>query len=261
VATQAQKTVVPAFRSERSVARYSLAARSLPKAERSIPSVGPWWTMVLGVPLFLRTLLRLVFFCAHWHKGPPITLRETIPSNLSGCLSVDGRETYITCLDCGKKFAYNHKTRRLVDYWGVRDAEALAGVRRRLDGFFLGVRGLAARINRLNMRVPTGELGKSVHRIASLTKGQWIKFTLVDCRYMPGPSIKPKPNPNPIPGVNGDDAGLTVYAERLAVYAKHGGASGIKRKSLWHWFLEMLVGEWRLILRDFGVSNGVRRRD
>src|SRR5882762_12013271 len=98
--------------------------------------------MFLGVPLFLRTLFRLVLVCRHRHKGPPITLREPTPSNLPGCRSVDGRGTYITCLDCGQKFAYNHKTGRLVDFcvmdapeiyqstgllvdfWGIHDAEA-----------------------------------------------------------------------------------------------------------------------------------------
>jgi hypothetical protein len=254
VLTQAQKTVAPAFRSKRSVARYSVATRSLPKAERALPNAGPWWNMVFGVPLFLRTLLRLVFFCAHWHKGPPITLRETSASNLSGCPSVDGRKTYITCLDCGKKFAYNHKTRRLVDYWGIRDAEALAGVRRGFDGFFSGIRSLAAGINRLNTRVSMSKLGSPVERLASSAKGQWTKYTTLDCRYMRGPSIRPKTSPNPMPGLSGDHAGLIVHAER-------GGASRIIRKSRWHWFLEMLVGEWRLILRDFGVSSGATGRD
>jgi hypothetical protein len=85
---------------------------------------------------------------------------------------VYGRGTYITCLDCGQKFAFNHKTRRLVDFWGIHDAEALAGVRRRVVGFFSPLRGLAARIGRLNVRIPMSELVSSVRRLGILTKGQ-----------------------------------------------------------------------------------------
>jgi hypothetical protein len=33
----------------------------------------------------------------------------------------------------------------MVDFWGIRDAEALAGVRRRLEGFFSPLRGIAPR--------------------------------------------------------------------------------------------------------------------
>ena len=173
--TQAQKIVGPACRSERSVARYRVAARSLPEAERSLPSAEPWWSLVLGAPLFLRTLLRLVFICPHWHKSLAITLRETRPFNLSGRRTVDGRETHVTCLDCGQKFAYNQKSRRMVDFWGVHDAEALAGVRRRLDGFFSSLGGLAARIDRPKMRVSMSEHVRSVLRTAILKKGQWIE--------------------------------------------------------------------------------------
>ena len=172
---QPQKKVARAYRIEGSIVLHRAAARSLFKAERSLLRAEPWWSMVFGAPLFLRTLLRLVFVCSHRHKGPPITLRESIPSNLPGCRSVYGRGTYITCLDCGQKFAYNHKTRRLVDFWGVHDAEALAGVRRRVDGFFSPLRGLAARVGRLNMRIPMSELVKSVHRLGILAKGQWTK--------------------------------------------------------------------------------------
>ena len=169
---QPQKKVARAYRIEGSIVLYRSAARSLFKAERSLLRAEPWWRMVFGAPLFLRTLLRLVFVCRHRHKGLPITLRESIPSNLPGCRSVHGRRTYITCLDCGQKFAYNHKTRRLVDFWGVHDEEALAGVRRRVDGFFSPLRGLAARIGRLNTRIPMSEFVRSVHRRGILTKGQ-----------------------------------------------------------------------------------------
>jgi hypothetical protein len=172
VQPQPQKKVARAYRIEGSIVLYRSAARSLFKAERSLLRAEPWWRMVFGAPLFLRTLLRLVFVCPHRHKGLPITLRESIPSNLPGCRSVYGRRTYITCLDCGQKFAYNHNTRRLVDFWGVHDAEALAGVRRRVDGFFSPLRSLAARVGRLNMRIAMSELVRSVHRLGILTKGQ-----------------------------------------------------------------------------------------
>jgi hypothetical protein len=42
----------------------------------------------------------------------------------------------------------------MVDFWGVQDAEALAGVRRRFEGFFLPLRGIAAKdeaVPRLNV--------------------------------------------------------------------------------------------------------------
>jgi hypothetical protein len=175
VHAQLQKRVARAYRIEGSIVLYRSAARSKFKAERSLLRAEPWWSMVFGIPLFLGTLLRLVFVCRHRHKGPPITLRESVPSKLPGCRSVYGRGPYITCLDCGQKFAYNHTTRRLVDFWGVHDAEALARVRRRVDGFFSPLRGLAARVGRLNMRIPMSQLVMSVHRLRILTKGQWTK--------------------------------------------------------------------------------------
>ena len=190
-----QKKVARVYRIEGSIVLYRSAARSLFKAERSPLRAEPWWSMVFRVPLFLRTLLRLVFVCPHWHKGPPITLRESILSNLPGCRSIYGRGTYITCLDCGQKFAYNPKTRRLVDFWGVRDAEALAGVRRRVDGFFSPLRGLAARVGRLNMRIPMSELVRSVHRLGILTKGQWTKSRrLIASTWVPRSDLKQTQN-------------------------------------------------------------------
>ena len=161
--TQPRGKVARVYRVEGSIVLYRSTGRSL-RAE-------PWWSMVFGAPLFLRTLLRLVFACPHWHRGPPITLRESIPSNSPGCRSVDSRGTYVTCLDCGQKFAYNYTTRRLVDFWGVHDAEARAGVRRRVDGFFSPLRGLATRVGRLNIRIPMSELVRSIHRLGILTKG------------------------------------------------------------------------------------------
>ena len=174
---QPQKKVARAYRSEGSIVLYRVAARSLSIAEIPLLRAEPWWSLVFGAPLFLRTLLGLVFLCPHRHKGPPMPLRESNPSNRPGCRSVYGQGSYITCLDCGQKFAYNHKTRRLVDFWGVHDAEALAGVRRRVDGFFSPLRGLAARVGRMNIRmnmsVPIRDLVKSAHRLGILTKDQW----------------------------------------------------------------------------------------
>jgi hypothetical protein len=175
VQPQPQKKVARADRIEGSIVLYRSAARSQRKAEWSPRSAEPWWNVVFGAPLLLRTLLRLVFVCLHRHMGPPITPRMTIPSNLLGCRSVFGRETYITCLDCGQKFAYNYKTRRMVDFWGVHDAEALAGVRRSVDEFFSPLRGLAERVGRLNVRNSISELVKSVHRLGVSTKGQVTK--------------------------------------------------------------------------------------
>lgn len=168
---QAQKKVPRAYRIDGSIVLYRSPARNLFKAERSLARAEPWWSMALWVPLFLRTLLRLVFVCPHRHRGPPITLRESIPFSLAGCRPVDGRGTYITCLDCGQRFAYNHKTRRLVDFWGLRDAEVLARARRRVDGFFSSIRGLAAKAGKLNMRIPMSEPVRSARRFRVLTKG------------------------------------------------------------------------------------------
>jgi len=175
VQPQPQKKVARAYRVEGSIVLYRSAARSQFKAERSLLRAEPWWSMVFGVPLFLGTLLRLVFVCRHRHKGPPITPRELLPSKLPGCRSASGRGTYITCLDCGQKFAYNYKTRQMADFWGVHDAEALAGVRRRVDGFFSPIRLLAASVGKLNMRIPMRELVRSVRRLGILTKDQWTK--------------------------------------------------------------------------------------
>jgi hypothetical protein len=188
---QPQKKVARAYRIEGSIFLYRPAARSQLKAERSLLGAEPWSSMVLLAQLFLRTLFRLVFLCPHWHKGPPITLRESIPSNLPGCRSAYGRGTYITCLDCGQKFAYNCKTGRLVDFWGVHDAEALAGARRRVDGLFSPVRGLAARVGRLNMRIPMSQLVRPLHRLGISTKAQWIRFRrLIASKWVPQSGLK-----------------------------------------------------------------------
>ena len=193
---QPQKKVDRGYRIDRSIVLYRSAARSQFKAERSLLRAEPLWRLVLEAPLFLRTLLRLVFICRHRHKSPPITVRESIPSNLPGCRSVYGRETYITCLDCGQKFAYNHKTGRLVDFWGVHDEEALGGVRRRVEGFFSPLRGLAASVGRLNMRIPMSQLVRFVHRLGILTHGQWTKARrLMASKWVPRSDSKQTQNP------------------------------------------------------------------
>ena len=192
---QPQRKVARAYRIKGSIVLYRSSERSRFKAERPLLRAEPWWNIIFAAPLFLRTLLHLVFLCPHRHKGPPITPREPIPSNLSGSRPVYGRGTYITCLDCGQKFAYNHKTRRLVDFWGVHDAEALAGVRRRVDGFFSPLRGLAVRAGKLNLRIPMHELVRSVHRLGILTKGQWTRSRrLIASRWGHWSTLKPNGN-------------------------------------------------------------------
>jgi hypothetical protein len=167
---QAQKKEARAQRIEGAIIMYRAAARNQFKAETWLRRAEPWWSMVLGIPLFLRTLLRLVFVCRHQHKSPPMRAREPIPSNLRGCGPFNGQGTYITCLDCGQKFEYNHNTRRLVDFWGVRDAEARARVRRNVEGLFAPLRGLAGRLGRLNMRI-SNQLDGSVRSLGILMKG------------------------------------------------------------------------------------------
>ncbi|MGB7470095.1 MAG: hypothetical protein WBW58_12080, partial [Candidatus Acidiferrum sp.] len=161
---QPQKKLAHADRILGSIVLYRPAAKTQFKTPKAPLRAEPWSNKVFGVPLLLRTLGRLVFVCRHRHKGPPVTLREPIPSNLSGCKPAGWRGSYITCLDCGQKFAYNHKTGRLVDFWGVHDAEALARVRRRLEGFFSPLRGLAARVDgvpRLIVEEAASELGRN----------------------------------------------------------------------------------------------------
>jgi hypothetical protein len=168
---QPQKKIARAVRIEGAIVLYRAAARTQSKAESSLSRADPWWNVVFGVPLFLRTLIRLVYACPHWHKGPPITVRESIPSHLPGCRSGCCRGTYITCLDCGQKFAYNHETRRMVDFWGIHDAEALAAVRRKIGEFLSLLPNLAAWVGRLNMRIPISKLARSVQRPGILTRG------------------------------------------------------------------------------------------
>jgi hypothetical protein len=170
VQSHLQKKVARATRIQGAIVLYRPGARSLFKAKISPLPAQPWWSVVLGIPLFLRTLLRLLIACSHRHQGPPITLREPIPSKLPG-RSDYGPGTYITCLDCGQKFAYNYKTRQMIDFWGVRDPVALAGVRRTVGEILMPFRGLAARFGRLRIRIPSSDLGRSMHPLGTLTKG------------------------------------------------------------------------------------------
>jgi hypothetical protein len=165
-----QKKTVHATRIQGSIILYRPAAKSLFRAKSSLPPAQPWWSAVFGVPLFLRTLLRLFIACPHRHKGHPITLREPIPSKMPG-RSDSGRGTYITCLDCGQKFAYSHKTRRIVNFWGIHDAEALAVVRRKFGEFFLPLRTHAARIGKLHLGTPRAQLVRPMNQSGILTKG------------------------------------------------------------------------------------------
>lgn len=167
---QRQKKVARVSRIDGSILLYRLAARRQFKAESSPTYAEPWWGAILGVPLFLRTLVRLAIACSHRHKGPPITSREAIPPNLPE-RSTYGRGTYITCLDCGQKFAYDHKTRRMVDFWGAHNPEARARVRRKIAEFFSPLRGFAIRAARINRRIPLSEVVRPMQRLGILTKG------------------------------------------------------------------------------------------
>jgi hypothetical protein len=159
---QPQKKLARAYRIRGSIVLYRPARRSPFKSERSRSPAEPWWSAIVGIPLFLRTLFRLIYVCPHRHLGPPITSREVIPPNLHENRPLGGRGTYITCLDCGQRFAYNSTTRRLADFWGVRDVEALAGVRRGIGEFFSPIRSLAAKAGRLITRIPLGKFVSSI---------------------------------------------------------------------------------------------------
>lgn len=164
---QLQKKVARAYRIRGSIVLNRSASRSPFKSERALPSAKPWWTFIVGIPLFLRALFRLVYVCPHRHLGPPITSREPIPHNLHGFQSLTSRGTFITCLDCGQKFAYNSTSRRLVDFWGVHDEQALAGVRQRIVDFFSPLRGLATKTASLNFRIPLAKFVRSVQSWSS----------------------------------------------------------------------------------------------
>ena len=170
-----QKKVAQAYRVGGAIVLYRLKARSLPMEEGPLLPPEPWWNVVFVLPLFLRTLLRLIFLCRHRHKGPPITPRDPFSSRLPAGRSLRYLATCVTCLDCGQKFPYNHKTMQLADFWGVHDAEALPGIRRKCKGVFSPFRNLVASVGTLNMGIPMDVLFRSVRLVAILTKRQWIK--------------------------------------------------------------------------------------
>ena len=64
---------------------------------------------------------------------------------------------------------------RLVDFWGIHDAEALAEIRRKFYGVFSPFRDLVASVGTLNMGIPMDVLVRSVRLLAILTKQQWTK--------------------------------------------------------------------------------------
>jgi hypothetical protein len=173
--TLQQEKVTRAYRIGGKIVLYRLEPRSLSIEERPRTRSGPWWNIVIALPLFLRTLLRLIFLCRHRHKGPPITPRESFPSSLSANRPLDSRRTHITCLDCGQSFAYNPKTRQFVDFWGIHDAEALAGLSRKFDSLLSPFRDLATSARTLHMGIPMNELVRSVDRLAILTREHWTK--------------------------------------------------------------------------------------
>lgn len=159
---QLQKKIGRSYRIKGSLVLNRSTSASPFKSERPLPSVEPWWAAIAGIPIFLRTLSRLLYVCPHRHMGPPITSRVVIPPNLYEYRSLVGRGTFITCLDCGHKFAYNSTTRRLADFWGVHDVEALAGVRRRTVEFVSPLRELAASAGRLITRIPMSKVIRSI---------------------------------------------------------------------------------------------------
>jgi hypothetical protein len=63
----------------------------------------------------------------------------------------------------------------VVDFWGIHDAKARAGLRGKFDGLFSPFRYLAASVGTLTMGILMTELVRSVQRLAILTKGQWTK--------------------------------------------------------------------------------------
>jgi hypothetical protein len=171
----AEKKAAQAYRIGGAIVLYRLPARSPSVEQEPLLRSEPWWSGVFALLLFLRTLLRLIFLCRHRHKGPPITRRESFSSRLPAGPPLRSLATYVTCLDCGQKFAYDHKNMRLADFWGIHDAEGLAGIRRKFDGVCSPFRDLVASVGTLNMGIPMDVLFRSVRPLANLTKRQWTK--------------------------------------------------------------------------------------
>jgi hypothetical protein len=82
---QTQKKVVRADRIEGSIDLYRSAARSQFNAQKPLSRVEPWWNVVFAVPFFLRTVLRLVFVCHHWHGLSYGRGKSDTPGNVRSC--------------------------------------------------------------------------------------------------------------------------------------------------------------------------------
>jgi hypothetical protein len=86
------------------------------RIREKVPGGGDLSSIVLRIGVLARTVLRLVVVCPHWHKSLPFTPRDVISS---GARNIATRQTYVTCLDCGKKFVYDWESMRLVNFWGT----------------------------------------------------------------------------------------------------------------------------------------------
>ena len=59
----------------------------------------------------LQSLFDTLFGCSHQRTTFPITPARRIPGTTNSNTLRNG--TYVTCLDCGKEFAYDWKTMRI----------------------------------------------------------------------------------------------------------------------------------------------------
>jgi len=132
--TSTGKKVSRAYRIEGVLVLYPSVARSLFTAQRPTLCSELLWSTVFGVPLVLRALLRLVLVCPHLHKGASDRRVNPIqPSRMPTCLWLT---VLHHLLGLRPKVRLQPRNRPAVDFWGVHDAEALAGVRRRVVEFF-----------------------------------------------------------------------------------------------------------------------------
>ncbi len=101
---------------ELSAARHPFNPGEASRIRERVPGRGDLSSVVLRIGALARTVLRLVVVCPHWHKSLPFTPRDVISC---GARNTATRQTYVTCLDCGKKFVYDWEPMRLVDFWGT----------------------------------------------------------------------------------------------------------------------------------------------
>jgi hypothetical protein len=59
----------------------------------------------------LQSLLNTLFGCSHQRTTFPLTPARNSLANLNSSTPRNG--TYVTCLDCGKEFAYDWKAMRI----------------------------------------------------------------------------------------------------------------------------------------------------